>query len=62
MVKRLVAPPRLLEWTKDVMDAQPFESKREATDCAEYITKSAFNVEVFDLDKEQLFSLCNKES
>lgn len=49
MIKQVVAPPRLSDWTVDVGKAQLFENEREASDCARYITETAFNVEVFTL-------------
>jgi len=52
MIKRVVAPPRLSDWTTDVDQAQIFENEREADDCARYIIETAFNVEVFTLDVE----------
>lgn len=50
VLKRIVSPPRLSDWTDAVDDAQIFKHQREAQDCADYITKVAFNTEVFEVE------------
>ena len=50
-IKRASMPPRTCEWTENIDEAEVFEHKTEAQYCAEFITKYAFNVEVFEIGK-----------
>ena len=54
MVETVKIPPRLIEWTEKINDVHLFEHEKEAQDCADYIKKVAFNVEVFELEVEEL--------
>ncbi len=53
-IKEVIVPPRLSVWTKDISEAQTFESVREVNATAEYIQKIAFDVEVTSFDIRQL--------
>lgn len=50
MIEQAILPPRLCEWTTDMNKIQLFD-ENEAYICAEFISKYAFNVEVFLYEK-----------
>lgn len=53
MIEKIAAPPRLSVWTEEIHDAYLFELEKEAQDCADYITKTAFNVEAFPVEVDE---------
>ena len=48
-IKKVIAPPRLCEWTEDINEAQQFEYKSEWESAVEYIKENAFYVEWAEL-------------
>jgi hypothetical protein len=46
-IKHATMPPRTCDWTEDIDEAEVFEHEREAQYCADFITKYAFDVEVY---------------
>ena len=51
LMRQVVAPPRLSTWTTDINEAQVFEFESEAQAAVEYVTKWAFNTEVFEIKR-----------